>query len=136
MTARAEDRASTWEGPFIVTVAWDGSTLHATGVRRGGFDAARPPEATDDAARQAVAAAFRRCGASADRLICPSVDGAPERLRPSPSWSEDGRVSLDASTGVVHVRGRVTGTFQAGYDASEVVDGQGRMTCYAIAYST
>lgn len=135
MAARSADGVATWEGPFIARVEWDGSSLRPAGVRRGQFDMPPAPEATDAAARQAAASAFRRCGASPDPLVCPSVEGAPASLSPSGSWTDGARVVHVASTGVTHVRGRITGPYAAGFDASEVVDASGRMTCYAIAYS-
>jgi hypothetical protein len=136
MVARSDNGAATWEGPFIASVTWDGGEPRATGVRRGSFDVPRPPEATDEAARAAALAALRTCsGDSPDRLLCPLQSGAPAALSSSPSWTANAGVAFDAATGVTHVRGRTQGALRVGYDASVVVDGRGRLTCYAIAYS-
>lgn len=136
MVATSGDQVATFEGPYIASVDWNGSSLLAGGVRRGDFDTDRPPEATDTAARVAAQAAFRRCAAAPDRLLCPVVEGTVARLSPSNSWTAAAAVVHDASSGVVHVRGRVTGPIHAAYDASEVVDSSGHMTCYSIAYSS
>lgn len=136
MVATSGGQVATFEGPYIASVDWNGSSLLAGGVRRGDFDTDRPPEATDAAARDAAQAAFRSCATAPDRLLCPFVEGTVTKLTPSGSWTAAAAVVHDPSSGVVHVRGRITGSIHATYDASEVVDSSGHMTCYSIAYSS
>jgi hypothetical protein len=129
MIARSGALARASEGPFIALVTSDGRGLHVTSVVRGGFAAARPVAATDLVARDAAWHALEDCPAGV--RVCAPANGLAFTL-PPPAWSS---VSYDASTGVIHVRGRLGGARPSrSFDAHEV-PAAGGLTCYLIDFS-
>jgi hypothetical protein len=136
MLAASGGQIASSQGPFIATVVWNGRALVPGDIRRGGFSVDRPPEATDQAARAAAAAAFAHCAGSPDAARCAVGGGAPTALAPSDSWTRQAQVGYDSGTGVLHVRGHLsTGSVQAAYDASEAVGPGGSLICYRITYA-
>lgn len=135
MVALAGNQAEAAEGPFIASLSWDGRQLKASGVRKGGFSTDRPPEATDDAAREEALRAFGTCATAPTAALCPFEGGNPIHLSPARPWLQGSSAVYDRATGVQHVRGSLPpGSPRQTYDAHETIGPGGRLICYLITY--